>query len=176
MFLQMHGSILPKMILPLFAVGSWATCITCISFYTRVNCECAPLTTKTLAPWQRNPEDANHWPSRLGLLQWASIPSCSRLLVSLSVWAWAFVAPRPMSGMYKTPPRPRMGEELLLTAIQIWRRSAVLGATYSGLPNAWSRVLGPRTRERGRTRGEGCAGQAVCAPQNKNPDVLIPSL
>ncbi|KAH6611728.1 Bestrophin, RFP-TM, chloride channel-domain-containing protein [Chaetomium sp. MPI-SDFR-AT-0129] len=29
-FLQMHGSILPKLILPLVAVGAWATCITCI--------------------------------------------------------------------------------------------------------------------------------------------------
>ena len=30
MFLQMHGSILPKMILPLLAVGAWATAITLI--------------------------------------------------------------------------------------------------------------------------------------------------
>lgn len=29
-FLQMHGSILPKLILPLLAIGAWATCITCI--------------------------------------------------------------------------------------------------------------------------------------------------
>lgn len=34
MFLQMHGSILPKMILPLIIVGGWATCITCISTFT----------------------------------------------------------------------------------------------------------------------------------------------
>lgn len=30
-FLRMHGSILPKMIVPLFFVGCWATAITCIS-------------------------------------------------------------------------------------------------------------------------------------------------
>ncbi|KAM7188961.1 Bestrophin, RFP-TM, chloride channel domain containing protein [Naviculisporaceae sp. PSN 640] len=29
-FMQMHGSILPKMILPLFWMGSWATCVTLI--------------------------------------------------------------------------------------------------------------------------------------------------
>ncbi len=33
MFLQMHGSILPKMILPLLAVGGWATCICCVSVF-----------------------------------------------------------------------------------------------------------------------------------------------
>ena len=33
MFLQLHGSILPKMIIPLLAVGAWATIITCISKY-----------------------------------------------------------------------------------------------------------------------------------------------
>lgn len=27
----MHGSVTPEMILPLFLVGGWATCITCIS-------------------------------------------------------------------------------------------------------------------------------------------------
>lgn len=31
LFMQMHGSILPKMILPLLFVGAWATCITIIS-------------------------------------------------------------------------------------------------------------------------------------------------
>lgn len=36
MFMQMHGSILPKMIVPLFILGGWATCITCISELTRV--------------------------------------------------------------------------------------------------------------------------------------------
>lgn len=30
-FLQMHGSILPKMILPLVAVGGWATALSCIN-------------------------------------------------------------------------------------------------------------------------------------------------
>ncbi len=33
MFLQMHGSILPKMIVPLLAIGCWATLITCISHF-----------------------------------------------------------------------------------------------------------------------------------------------
>lgn len=32
-FLQMHGSILPKMLLPLFVVGAWSSIITCISMY-----------------------------------------------------------------------------------------------------------------------------------------------
>ncbi|KIW02653.1 uncharacterized protein PV09_06091 [Verruconis gallopava] len=32
-FLRMHGSILPKMILPLLFVGAWSTLITCISFF-----------------------------------------------------------------------------------------------------------------------------------------------
>jgi putative membrane protein len=32
-FMRMHGSILPKMILPLLFVGGWATFITCISFF-----------------------------------------------------------------------------------------------------------------------------------------------
>ncbi|KAK5989836.1 putative voltage-dependent anion channel-forming protein [Cladobotryum mycophilum] len=31
LFMQMHGSILPKMIVPLLLVGAWATCITLIS-------------------------------------------------------------------------------------------------------------------------------------------------
>lgn len=35
-FLQMHGSILPKMIMPLFFVGAWATAITVISEETRI--------------------------------------------------------------------------------------------------------------------------------------------
>ncbi|CAN8095227.1 unnamed protein product [Discula destructiva] len=35
LFLQMHGSILPKMIVPLFCLGGWATCITCISELTQ---------------------------------------------------------------------------------------------------------------------------------------------
>ncbi|KAJ5176994.1 uncharacterized protein N7482_002871 [Penicillium canariense] len=30
-FMRMHGSVTPKMILPLLIVGGWATCITCIS-------------------------------------------------------------------------------------------------------------------------------------------------
>jgi len=29
--MRMYGSVLPQMLLPLFFVGSWATCITCIS-------------------------------------------------------------------------------------------------------------------------------------------------
>jgi hypothetical protein len=33
LFLRMHGSILPKMILPLLAVGAWASAITVISMY-----------------------------------------------------------------------------------------------------------------------------------------------
>src|SRR5205814_1975354 len=36
-FLQMHGSILPKMLLPLLVVGGWATCITCISELTEAD-------------------------------------------------------------------------------------------------------------------------------------------
>ncbi|KAL1844727.1 hypothetical protein VTK73DRAFT_1946 [Phialemonium thermophilum] len=32
-FLQMHGSILPKMVLPLFFVGCWSTLITCIHMF-----------------------------------------------------------------------------------------------------------------------------------------------
>ncbi|KUI64006.1 hypothetical protein VM1G_10781 [Cytospora mali] len=36
MFMQMHGSILPKMVVPLLILGGWATCITCISEFTRV--------------------------------------------------------------------------------------------------------------------------------------------
>jgi predicted membrane chloride channel (bestrophin family) len=35
MFMQMHGSILPKMILPLLAVGAWATAVTLIHYYTK---------------------------------------------------------------------------------------------------------------------------------------------
>ena len=31
--MQLHGSILPKMIIPLLAVGAWAAIITCISKY-----------------------------------------------------------------------------------------------------------------------------------------------
>ncbi len=55
MFLQMHGSILPRMILPLLVVGSWATCISCISWFTKANCECpllrpAGFALLTLAP------------------------------------------------------------------------------------------------------------------------------
>lgn len=42
LFLQMHGSILPKMILPLFLLGGWATCITCVSTFTGVSCKSAP--------------------------------------------------------------------------------------------------------------------------------------
>lgn len=30
-FLRLHGSVLPRMILPLLCIGAWATCITCIS-------------------------------------------------------------------------------------------------------------------------------------------------
>ncbi|EFX05542.1 upf0187 domain protein membrane protein [Grosmannia clavigera kw1407] len=37
LFLQMHGSILPKLIVPLLWLGGWATCITCISFMTNVS-------------------------------------------------------------------------------------------------------------------------------------------
>ncbi|PBP28314.1 UPF0187 domain membrane protein [Diplocarpon rosae] len=33
-FLRMHGSVLPRMMLPLLAVGAWATLITCISKYS----------------------------------------------------------------------------------------------------------------------------------------------
>jgi len=33
----MHGSILPKMLLPLLVVGGWATCVTCISGLTEAN-------------------------------------------------------------------------------------------------------------------------------------------
>lgn len=33
----MHGSILPKMIVPLFILGGWATCITCVSKFTDTN-------------------------------------------------------------------------------------------------------------------------------------------
>ncbi|PSR81782.1 Bestrophin, RFP-TM, chloride channel-domain-containing protein [Coniella lustricola] len=34
LFLRMHGSILPKMVVPLFVLGGWATCITCVSQFT----------------------------------------------------------------------------------------------------------------------------------------------
>ncbi|KAH8766413.1 Bestrophin, RFP-TM, chloride channel-domain-containing protein [Hyaloscypha sp. PMI_1271] len=34
-FLRMHGSVMPRMILPLFFVGGWATCITCISKFVK---------------------------------------------------------------------------------------------------------------------------------------------
>ncbi|KAF3760366.1 hypothetical protein M406DRAFT_96217 [Cryphonectria parasitica EP155] len=44
MFMRMHGSILPKMIVPLFILGGWATCITCISEFTRVQCNSILLT------------------------------------------------------------------------------------------------------------------------------------
>ncbi|CAK7218025.1 hypothetical protein SBRCBS47491_003366 [Sporothrix bragantina] len=37
LFLQMHGSILPRLIVPLFILGGWATAITCISKFTSVN-------------------------------------------------------------------------------------------------------------------------------------------
>ncbi|KAG4430840.1 hypothetical protein IFR05_013674 [Cadophora sp. M221] len=30
-FMRMHGSVLPRMVLPVLGVGAWATCITCIS-------------------------------------------------------------------------------------------------------------------------------------------------
>jgi hypothetical protein len=30
-FLRMHGSVMPRMIVPLLMVGAWATLITCIS-------------------------------------------------------------------------------------------------------------------------------------------------
>ncbi|KAH8890230.1 UPF0187-domain-containing protein [Thozetella sp. PMI_491] len=36
-FLQMHGSILPKMIVPLVAIGGWATIITCVSHFSGKN-------------------------------------------------------------------------------------------------------------------------------------------
>ncbi|CAK7212455.1 hypothetical protein SEUCBS140593_001509 [Sporothrix eucalyptigena] len=37
LFLQMHGSILPRLIVPLFFLGGWATAITCITKFTSVN-------------------------------------------------------------------------------------------------------------------------------------------
>ncbi|KFY59432.1 hypothetical protein V496_05693 [Pseudogymnoascus sp. VKM F-4515 (FW-2607)] len=30
-FIRMHGSVLPRMIIPLICIGGWATCITCVS-------------------------------------------------------------------------------------------------------------------------------------------------
>lgn len=30
-FMRMHGSVLPRMILPIFMISCWATLITCIS-------------------------------------------------------------------------------------------------------------------------------------------------
>lgn len=42
--MQMHGSILPKMIVPLLMVALWATCITCLSkFVPRVNLGISPV-------------------------------------------------------------------------------------------------------------------------------------
>jgi ion channel-forming bestrophin family protein len=41
-FLQMTGSILPKMVLPLCLVGGWATCITCVSALTQKNLGISP--------------------------------------------------------------------------------------------------------------------------------------
>lgn len=32
-FMRMHGSVTPRMILPLAMIGGWATCITCISMF-----------------------------------------------------------------------------------------------------------------------------------------------
>ncbi|EPE09103.1 hypothetical protein F503_06879 [Ophiostoma piceae UAMH 11346] len=37
LFMQMHGSILPKMILPLFFLGGWSSCIVCVSKFTDAN-------------------------------------------------------------------------------------------------------------------------------------------
>jgi predicted membrane chloride channel (bestrophin family) len=34
-FLRMHGSVLPKMILPLLVVAAWSTVITCICEFTK---------------------------------------------------------------------------------------------------------------------------------------------
>ncbi|CAK7229820.1 hypothetical protein SEUCBS140593_007375 [Sporothrix eucalyptigena] len=37
MFLQMHGSILPKMLLPILAVGTWSMIVTSVSYFTKRN-------------------------------------------------------------------------------------------------------------------------------------------
>lgn len=41
-FMRMHGSVTPKMIVPLLIVGGWATAITCICKFGR-DSECACL-------------------------------------------------------------------------------------------------------------------------------------
>jgi len=43
LFLQLHGSILPKMILPLLAVAAWASWITCVHMLTKVSLGINPL-------------------------------------------------------------------------------------------------------------------------------------
>ncbi|KFY38175.1 hypothetical protein V495_06715 [Pseudogymnoascus sp. VKM F-4514 (FW-929)] len=44
-FIRMHGSVLPRMIIPLFCVGAWATLITCISeFVTNLGVDTVLLT------------------------------------------------------------------------------------------------------------------------------------
>lgn len=48
----MHGSILPKMIVPLFFVGAWATTITLIS-HNITNRK--PATPSTLSPLESRP-------------------------------------------------------------------------------------------------------------------------
>lgn len=69
-FLRMHGSVMPRMIVPLVMVGAWATLITCISKFVK---ECAsPLI----------PEIA----SLLIAFQWLSILCFSLFLVSWLVW------------------------------------------------------------------------------------------
>ena len=42
-FMQMHGSILPKMIVPLFSIGAWATLITCLTELQVKGCNCETL-------------------------------------------------------------------------------------------------------------------------------------
>lgn len=44
-FLQLHGSVAPEMILPLIFVGAWATLITCISKFVH-NRTYPPITLK----------------------------------------------------------------------------------------------------------------------------------
>ena len=59
----MHGSILPKMVFPLFVIGSWAMFVSCISYFTKKNRACPP-------------QDFVAFQTLNMPMQWASAPSC----------------------------------------------------------------------------------------------------
>jgi hypothetical protein len=144
-FMRMHGSVTPKMILPIVLVGAWATAITCIDQFHK-HSECLFFFTETFRSpgctrldWLTMPD----WAKQL-----VSTTFFSLFLVSWSVWHCRSAVPLRTKGrIFFLSIEDRMKEKANgLVQPQMGRWSQVLGSTHPNLSQSFPHNLGQHRR------------------------------